>query len=313
MGFAMYLFDALQTSPALLAAIAVLFGLLVGSFLNVVVHRLPIMLAREWRSQAAEVLQDWAQDERAPETVRKSGNAVADVAKTITAQPRYNLVVPRSACPSCSRQITALQNIPIVSWLWLRGRCSGCGAPIRPRYPLVEALTGVISGYVAWRFGFSIATLGALLFCWALIAATFIDFDTQLLPDDITLPLLWAGLLFNLGGVFTPLSEAVIGAVAGYLSLWTVYWAFKLATGKDGMGFGDFKLLAAIGAWLGWKMLPAVILLSSLVGAVVGIILIVLARHGRQVPIPFGPYLAAAGMIALFWGESINRFYLNNL
>ena len=177
---------------------------------------------------------------------------------------------------------------------------------------MVEAITGLISGYVAWRFGFSLATVGALLFCWALIAATFIDFDTQLLPDDITLPLLWAGLLFNLGATFTPLPSAVIGAIAGYLVLWSVYWVFKYATGKEGMGYGDFKLLAGIGAWLGWKMLPAVILLSSLVGAVVGLLLIWLAKQGRQVPIPFGPYLAAAGIIALLWGDAINRAYLQH-
>jgi leader peptidase (prepilin peptidase)/N-methyltransferase len=200
----------------------------------------------------------------------------------------------------------------VLSWLWLRGRCAGCGTSISARYPVVEAITGLISGYVAWRFGFSLATVGALLFCWALIAATFIDFDTQLLPDDITLPLLWAGLLFNLGATFTPLPSAVIGAIAGYLVLWSVYWVFKYATGKEGMGYGDFKLLAGIGAWLGWKMLPAVILLSSLVGAVVGLLLIWLAKQGRQVPIPFGPYLAAAGIIALLWGDAINRAYLQH-
>ena len=200
-----------------------------------------------------------------------------------------------------------------MSYLALRGRCAGCKAKISLRYPVVEALTGLISAYVGWRFDFTLATAGALIFSWSLIAASFIDFDTQLLPDDITLPLLWCGLLLNLWGTYTSLESALIGALAGYLSLWTVYWLFKLATGKEGMGYGDFKLLAAIGAFLGWKMLPAVILLSSLVGAVVGILLIVLARHGRQVPIPFGPYLAAAGLIALFWGETINRTYLQLL
>jgi len=200
-----------------------------------------------------------------------------------------------------------------LSYLALRGRCAGCKAKISLRYPVVEALTGLISAYVGWRFDFTLATVGALIFSWSLIAASFIDFDTQLLPDDITLPLLWCGLLLNLWGTYTSLESALIGALAGYLSLWSVYWLFKLATGKEGMGYGDFKLLAAIGAFLGWKMLPAVILLSSLVGAVVGILLIVLARHGRQVPIPFGPYLAAAGLIALFWGEAINRAYLQLL
>jgi leader peptidase (prepilin peptidase)/N-methyltransferase len=195
----------------------------------------------------------------------------------------------------------------------LLGRCAGCKSRISLRYPLVEAFTALVSAYIGWRFGFTLAALGALIFSWALIAAAGVDLDTQLLPDDITLPLVWAGLLFNIWGTFTSLESAVIGAVAGYLALWSVYWAFKLATGKEGMGYGDFKLLAAIGAFLGWKMLPAVILLSSLIGAAVGIALIVLARHGRQVPIPFGPYLAAAGLIALFYGEAINRAYLDYL
>jgi leader peptidase (prepilin peptidase) / N-methyltransferase len=304
--------ELFQSSPAALTAVAVLLGLLVGSFLNVVIHRMPQILGREWRAQAVDVMYEWAQESEAPEVLRKAGTGLADVRQSLAAAPRYNLVIPRSACPQCGHRITALENIPLLSWLWLRGRCASCRASIGARYPVVEAITGVISGYVAWRFGFSLATVGALLFCWALIAATFIDFDTQLLPDDITLPLLWAGLLFNLGTTFTPLPSAVIGAIAGYLALWTVYWVFKYATGKEGMGYGDFKLLAAIGAWLGWKMLPAVILLSSLVGAVVGLSLIWLAKHGRQVPIPFGPYLAAAGIIALFWGEAINRAYLHS-
>jgi leader peptidase (prepilin peptidase) / N-methyltransferase len=304
--------ELLRSSPAALTAVAVLLGLLVGSFLNVVIHRLPRMLGREWRGQALEVLSEWAQEQDAPEVVRRTGAGLADVRKSLDAAPRYSLVVPRSACPQCGHQIGALENIPVLSWLWLRGRCSGCATRISARYPLVEAIAGLVSGYAAWRFGFTLATAGALVFCWALIAASFIDFDTQLLPDDICLPLLWAGLLFNLWGTFVPLPSAVAGAVAGYLSLWTVYWVFKYVTGKEGMGYGDFKLLAAIGAWLGWKMLPAVILLSSLVGAVVGILLIWLAKHGRQVPIPFGPYLAAAGIIALFWGDTINRAYLQN-
>jgi leader peptidase (prepilin peptidase)/N-methyltransferase len=304
--------ELLQTSPAALITVAVVLGLLVGSFLNVVIHRTPKVLVREWRTQSVDIMSEWAHEADAPPTVRAAGNGLAELRTALAAAPRYNLVVPRSACPKCQHKITALENIPVLSWLWLRGRCAGCQTPISARYPIVEAITGLLSGYVAWRFGFTLAMLGALIFCWALIAGTFIDFDTQLLPDDITLPLLWLGLLFNLGGTFTSLPSAVIGAIAGYLSLWSVYWVFKYATGKEGMGYGDFKLLAAIGAWLGWKMLPAVILLSSLVGAVVGILLIWLAKHGRHVPIPFGPYLAAAGIIALFWGDAINRAYLQH-
>jgi leader peptidase (prepilin peptidase)/N-methyltransferase len=302
--------DFLSTSPGVLALVCLLLGLMVGSFLNVVVYRLPIVLRRDWRAQSAEILGEWAQEENAPGAVKQVGASVKTLAQPGT---RYNLVVPRSACPACGRSIRAWENIPLLSYAALRGRCAGCRTRISPRYPLVEAFTGLVSAYVGWRFGFTPAALGALIFAWALIAASCIDLDTQLLPDDITLPLIWVGLLFNIWGTFTSLESAVIGATAGYLSLWSVYWAFKFATGKEGMGFGDFKLLAAIGAFLGWKMLPAVILLSSLVGAAVGIALIVLARHGRQVPIPFGPYLAAAGLIALFFGESINRAYLDYL
>jgi len=273
--------------PATLAAVCALFGLLIGSFLNVVIHRLPIMMERDWRAQCAEL----------------SGSEPP-------AAESLSLLKPRSRCPHCGHQIGALENIPILSYLIQKGRCKGCGKAISPRYPLVEALTGVLFGYAAWHFGASLATAGALLFIAAMIALTFIDFDTQLLPDDLTLPLVWAGLLINLNGTFTTLSNAVIGAAAGYLALWLVYWAFKQATGKEGMGYGDFKLLAAIGAWFGWQMLPITILLSSFVGALVGIVLIVLARHGRNVPIPFGPYLAAAGIIALFWGKTLNQAYL---
>ena len=280
--------ELLQTSPPLMAVCTGVFGLLVGSFLNVVIHRLPKMMEAEWHQQCAEL----------------RGEEVAAV-------PTYNLVVPRSACPACGHRIGALENIPILSWLALRGRCRGCGVGISVRYPLVEGLCGLLSAWLAFRLGPGWALAGALLFTWALLAAAFIDLDTTLLPDDITLPLLWLGLLVNLRATFVPLEDAVIGAAAGYLSLWSVYWLFKLATGKEGMGFGDFKLLAAIGAFLGWKMLPAVILLSSVVGAAVGIGLIVLARHGRGKPIPFGPYLAAAGMLALVWGEHINQRWLS--
>ncbi|HEY9396537.1 MAG TPA: A24 family peptidase [Burkholderiales bacterium] len=271
-----------------LAALVV--GLAIGSFLNVVIHRLPKMMERDWHAQCAELRGD-----AATETVR------------------YNLAFPRSACPHCGHQITALQNIPVFSYLALRGRCAGCGTPISARYPIVELLTGLATAYAAWRYGATLAGAGAMVFLWAMIALTFIDADTQLLPDSITLPLLWLGLLLNVNATFVDLSSAVIGAVSGYLVLWSVYWLFKLATGKEGMGFGDFKLLAAIGAWLGWKILPLVILLSSLVGAIVGIGLIVLAKRGREVPIPFGPYLAAAGVIALFWGPALVDRYLDIL
>jgi leader peptidase (prepilin peptidase)/N-methyltransferase len=273
--------------PAVLPWVAAAFGLCVGSFLNVVIHRLPKMMEREWRAQCAE-LAGQAPPKEAP----------------------YNLVAPRSACPGCGRRIPARENVPVLSWLWLRGRCAGCGARISPRYPLVELAGGAVAAYAAQRYGASAAALGAMLFAWSLIALAAIDLDTQLLPDDITLPLLWAGLAFNLGGTFAPLGAAVVGAIAGYASLWAVYWGFKLLTGKEGMGYGDFKLLAAIGAWLGWQMLPLVILLSSVVGAAVGIALIVLARHGRDRPIPFGPYLAAAGALALFWGRDLTRAWL---
>jgi leader peptidase (prepilin peptidase)/N-methyltransferase len=276
------------TDPYYFTAIAVVVGLCVGSFLNVVIHRLPRILERQWHAECAELT-----GTEAP------------------AGERFDLVLPRSRCPSCGHAITALENIPLVSYFLLRGRCSACKARISPRYPFVETLVGVLSGYVAWRFGFSAAALGALLFCWAMVALTFIDLDTFYLPDSITLLLLWTGLVFNLFGIFTDLRSAVIGAVAGYLVLWSVFWLYKLATGKEGMGYGDFKLLAAIGAWLGWKVLPMVILLSSFVGAAVGIALIVFARHQRHMPIPFGPYLAVAGVIALFHGATINSRYLD--
>jgi leader peptidase (prepilin peptidase)/N-methyltransferase len=279
--------ESLQSSPALFVTACCLLGLLVGSFLNVVIHRLPIMLERQWQAQCAEL-------NGQPPPVR----------------PAFNLNTPRSACPHCARPISALENIPVLSYLILRGHCRGCHAAISWRYPAVELLGGLLSGLAAWHFGYGAASLGALLFIWILLALTFIDFDTQLLPDDLTLPLLWLGLLFNLFGTFTSLPEAVIGAMFGYFSLWGVYWAFKLATGKEGMGYGDFKLLAAIGAWLGWPLLPLIILLSSLVGAIAGNALIILARHGRNVPIPFGPYLAGGGLIALFAGESLTASYL---
>ncbi|MYM35520.1 prepilin peptidase [Duganella sp. FT94W] len=265
-----------------ISLIAGVFGLLFGSFLNVVIHRLPIMMQRESDNYVAE----------------ESG-------KPLPHTDRYNLMVPRSACPHCQHQITAMENIPVLSWLALRGKCRGCKAAISPRYPLVELLTGALSALVVWRFGSGHAGLAALFFLYVLIALTFIDADTKLLPDDLTYPLLWAGLLININGTFVPLQDAVIGAAAGYLALWSVYWLFKLATGKEGMGYGDFKLLAALGAWLGWTMLPAIVLLSSLVGAVVGVGLILFARRARNNPIPFGPYLAAAGLIAMLYSAPL--------
>ena len=268
-------------------AIAGLFGLMIGSFLNVVIHRLPKMMQRE------------------------SDNYVAhESGKPLPHTDRYNLVVPRSACPHCNHQIAAWENVPVISYLLLKGKCVKCKAPISARYPIVEVLTGALSALLIWRFGSGFAGLATLVFTYLLIAMTFIDADTQLLPDDLTFLLLWCGLLININGTFATLPEAVIGAAAGYLSLWSIYWIFKLATGKEGMGYGDFKLLAALGAWLGWKMLPVIVLLSSAVGAVVGIALIVFAKHGRDNPIPFGPYLAAAGMLALLYGKTIAQTYL---
>lgn len=284
----MSLLQAFQSTPWLFSTGCVLLGLVVGSFLNVVIHRLPKMMERGWRAECAEL----------------AGEAAAP------AEP-FNLVVPRSRCPACGHAIRAMENVPVLSYLALRGKCAACRAPISPRYPLVELASGILAGYAAWRFGFTLAAAGALVYLWCMIALTGIDLDTFLLPDDITLPLLWAGLALNLFGVYTSLPSAVIGAIAGYLSLWAVYWVFKLATGKEGMGYGDFKLLAAIGAWLGWKMLPLVILLSSFVGAAIGIGMIVFARHGRNTPIPFGPYLAIAGIIALFHGDALTRRYLD--
>jgi leader peptidase (prepilin peptidase)/N-methyltransferase len=275
------------SEPVFVFTVAV-FGLAIGSFLNVVIHRLPKMMEEDWRAQCAEL-------NGAPEPAPPG---------------RYNLLVPRSHCPSCKTPLRAADNVPLVSWLVLRGKCAYCGARISARYPVVEAITALLSAAVAWRFGFGWQTALALVFTWSLIALTFIDADTTLLPDDITLPLLWLGLAANLFGYFAPLKDAVIGAIAGYLSLWAVYWLFKLATGKEGMGYGDFKLLAALGAWMGWKALLPIVLLSSVVGAVVGIVLIVLARRGREIPIPFGPYLAAAGLIVMLAGEPLTRWFV---
>ena len=297
-------------SPALTLGCAAVFGLLVGSFLNVVIHRLPKMMQARWEAEAADFASAAAE---APATAEAPAAAKASATPPAGADAAggrpFNLVVPRSRCPACGHGITALENIPIVSWLWLRGRCSACRAPIPVRYPMIEALSGALAFAAIGFYGLTLPGVAAVGFCLALVALAFIDFDTQLLPDDITLPLLWTGLIVNLAGGFVPLRDAVIGAVAGYLLLWSIYWAFRLLTGKEGMGYGDFKLLAALGAWFGWQAIPAIILLASVVGAVVGISLMVFSRHGRDQPIPFGPYLAGAGLLALFFGKPLAALY----
>ncbi len=296
----MSVIELLAASPAFFLGTCLVLGLAVGSFLNVVVYRLPVMLDREWRAQCAELA---GPDPHA--TTVAAGDA-----------KRFNLVVPRSACPSCKAPITALQNIPLISWVLLRGRCARCGTPISVRYPLVELLTGALSAWVAARFGFGFPALAALVLTWFLIALTFIDLDTQLLPDSLTLPLLWLGLTLSLwgpqGGAPVPVDvrSSLIGAVAGYLSLWSVYHLFRLVTGKEGMGFGDFKLLAALGAWLGWQMLLPVILIAAVAGAVVGIAMLAIRRQSRATPIAFGPFLAAAGWLVLMFGHGLVGRYL---
>jgi leader peptidase (prepilin peptidase)/N-methyltransferase len=291
-----------SSSPALFAGSIFLLGLIIGSFLNVVIYRVPIILEREWRSQATEVL--------------GTGTSVTNQGQAVPVE-RFTLSTPRSACPNCKAPISALQNIPLVSWLVLRGRCASCKARISARYPLVELTTGILSAWVAWHFGFGVAAACALLLTWALIALTGIDIDHQLLPDNITLPLMWAGLLAAVAigptsGAALPVSpkDALIGAAAGYVSLWLVFHAFKVVTGKEGMGYGDFKLFAALGAWLGWKVLPMVIVLSAATGAVLGILMIALQGRDRRAPMPFGPYLATAGWLAMLYGDSLLDGYL---
>jgi leader peptidase (prepilin peptidase)/N-methyltransferase len=294
-------------SPALFAGSVFLVGLVVGSFLNVVIYRLPIILEREWRAQAAEL------------TAAREGDAAIATTTPISAEslPAFTLSIPRSACPMCKAPIKSWQNIPLVSWLALRGRCAACKAPISIRYPLVELATGILSAWAAWHFGFGAAAACAVVVTWALIALTGIDIDHQLLPDSITLPLLWAGLLAavvigHADAISLPVSprDAIIGAAAGYLSLWLVYHAFRLITGKEGMGYGDFKLFAALGAWMGWKLLPLIILLSAATGAVLGLCMIALRGRDRAAPMPFGPYLAAAGWLAMLYGEPLMNGYL---
>ncbi|MCW8196545.1 prepilin peptidase [Proteobacteria bacterium 005FR1] len=280
--------DLTQLPAELIITIALLLGLLVGSFLNVVILRLPKMMSNSWRSDCCDLL---------------------EIEDTGAATP-FNLVVPASHCPSCNHKIRPWENIPLLSYLWLQGRCSACKVGISYRYPLVELITGLLTAYFVFHFGPTLESGLALLLLWGLIALTVIDIDTQLLPDSITLPLLWLGLIVNSAEVFVPLTDAVYGAIAGYLALWSVYWIFKLLTKKEGMGYGDFKLLAALGAWMGWQALPMIILLSSFVGAFIGIAGILILGRDKNVPIPFGPYLAIAGLITFLWGDELSQFYL---
>lgn len=287
-------------SAPLFIAVVFAFCLVIGSFLNVVIYRLPIMMEREWRHQCEEMA-------KSP--------AIADVP-----EERFDLVVPRSRCPSCGNLITAMQNIPVISYLFLKGKCANCGESISARYPIVEMMTAILAALCAWRFGAGWEAVMAILLTLALVPVAMIDADTQLIPDSIVLPLMWIGLAMSLyhpvagaDTLFIAPRDAIVGAMAGYLSLWSIYWLFKLVTGKEGMGYGDFKLLAALGAWLGWQQLPMIILMSAVVGAIVGIAMMVFNRHERSVPIPFGPYLAAAGWIAMVWGDTIKAAYLDTL
>jgi len=285
--------DILLNFPYFLTTLACLIGLLVGSFLNVVIYRLPIMMQRNWRKECVEYLQIDSTESEPQET--------------------FNLVFPLSRCPNCNTPIKPYQNIPVISYFFLKGQCATCSNPISSRYPIIEAFTAITSAIVAWHFGDTPQTVFALLLTWSLIALSFIDIDHQLLPDNITLPALWLGLFLSLFGLYTDAHNSIIGAIAGYTILWSVYHLFKLATGKEGMGYGDFKLLALFGAWLGWQYLPIIILLSSLVGALIGISMIIIVKRDHNIPIPFGPYLAAAGWIALLWGNDLNQFYLSTV
>lgn len=274
----------LKTSHSLFIGLSILIGLIVGSFLNVLIYRLPKMMEQAWQRNCQEL------------------NGLEP-----SATPIFNLISPPSSCPQCGHRIGALENIPVLSYIFLKGKCSQCKTPISLRYPLIELLSGILLGLIAWQFAYTSAAVAASLFALSLLTLTFIDLDTQLLPDDITLPLLWLGLIFNFNYGFTDIQSAVMGAVIGYLSLWSIYWIFKLITGKEGMGYGDFKMLAAIGAWFGWQMIPAVILLSSILGAMVGISLIIFAKRGKSTAIPFGPYLAMGGIGALFFGQQLSQ------
>jgi leader peptidase (prepilin peptidase)/N-methyltransferase len=285
----MLFLEQLQQNPYIFLLIITIFGLIVGSFLNVVIYRLPVMLEKEWKQQCHELMGLEEED---------------------TDDKPFNLILPASSCRNCGHKIASWENIPIISYLILKGRCSECGQKISVRYPMIEFATAILSIVVAWHLGFSWQTAAALLLTWGLIALSMIDFDHKLLPDNIVIPLLWLGLWINLNGIFTDLPSAIIGAIAGYLSLWSIFWIFKFFTGKEGMGYGDFKLLAMFGAWLGWQYLLQIVLLSSLVGAIVGICLVLIFGRDRTIPIPFGPYLAAAGWISMLWGGEINQAYL---
>ncbi len=288
------LLSLLEASPLALTLCLLALGLMVGSFLNVVVYRLPVMMQREWEQEAAEILGQESSDQ------------------TSKSDATFNLMQPPSHCPRCNAPVKPWQNMPLISYALLRGKCATCKAPISVRYPLVELATGLATAAIGWSFGWSAVTVALIAFMWITLALTMIDFDTQLLPDSLVFPLIWLGLLVNLFGVIVPIQEAVVGAMAGYLSLWSVYWAFKLITGKEGMGYGDFKLLAALGAWFGWQALPLIVLLSALVGAVVGITLMVILGRDKNIPIPFGPYLCGAGWVYVYWGPAIMTWYLGS-
>jgi leader peptidase (prepilin peptidase)/N-methyltransferase len=311
----------LLNTPHLISALAAVIGLLVGSFLNVVIYRLPIMMQRNWREECIEYLQNSSEETQPDDSMAatdtgslaafpQSMEVGAEAAKRCAEEEPFNLAFPLSRCPGCNTPIKPYQNIPVISYLFLKGKCAKCNCHISMRYPFIEVFTAITSAIVAWHFGGTPQTVFALVLTWSLIALSFIDIDHQLLPDSITLPALWLGMCLSLFNLFTDAHSSIIGAIAGYIALWTVYHLFKLATGKEGMGYGDFKLLALFGAWLGWQYLPVIILLSSLVGAVIGTIMVIFNRRDHNIPIPFGPYLAAAGWIALLWGNDINQLYL---
>jgi leader peptidase (prepilin peptidase)/N-methyltransferase len=292
------IFQLMADSPTFFVSFIFVLSLLVGSFLNVVIYRLPVMMELAWKAEIKEY-----------SASLDSSKVNSETDSTTNNDEVFNLVKPDSTCPKCQHKIRAWENIPVISWLFLAGKCSQCKNPISVRYPLVELATGLLSALVAWHFGFGLAGFAAVLATWLLVAMTFIDLDTMLLPDQLTLPLLWIGLLISIDGPFVSTQDAIIGAAVGYLCLWSLYWAFKLLTGKEGMGYGDFKLLAAIGAWVGWQHLPVVVLLSSFVGAIVGITLLSIQGKDKSQPIPFGPYLATAGWLTLLYGDWFVELY----